>query len=52
MFDSFVNRTTAAVRVVMDDSEMIVDAVDVLQVVQVVIDLFRYRFGNGVGSAN
>lgn len=40
---------------VLYDFEMIIDAVDVLQIIQIImtdVDLFRYRFGNGVGSAN
>lgn len=58
MLDSFVNGTTVAAGVlpaILYYFEMIIDAVDVLQIIQIVmvdVDLFRYRFGNGVGSAN
>lgn len=54
MLDALVEGTTVAVRVYaagLYDFEMIIDAVDVLQIIQIIVidvDLFRDRFGNGV----
>jgi hypothetical protein len=56
MFDSFVDRTAIIFRIdadvaTFDDSLMIIDAVDVVQVIFMIdVDLFRNRFGNGLGS--
>jgi len=59
VLDSFIDITTVGVGIlaaILDDFQMMIVAVDALQIVQIVIDgvdLFnRYRFGNGYGSAN
>lgn len=57
MFDSFVNSTVIIFwvdTITFDNSQMIIDAVDVAVVIQIIfmidVDLFRNRFSNGFCS--